>query len=124
MPQFVTYTMINQEQFSLNAWYGIIGSLIVGSFSSHRTLTTERYLNFLRPDLLIFLKNVNFNQIDPLFTTAELYQYSKTQCLNIDGYELLGWYLGLEGLRSDLTPPDTPFWGYVSNAVYATKSRT
>lgn len=129
-----TTTAHTQYPASVNCWAGIKGDRIIGPYFFEGTLTGQRYLEFLRneliPDLCEMFPNPNNPQVpDP---SIWFQQDGAPPHFSREVREYLneifpGRWIGRRGQfefppRSpDLTPMDFFLWGYLKHRVYVNK---
>jgi transposase len=125
------HTQYNEK---VNVWAGIVENRIIGPFFFDESLTGERYLNFLRNDLVPALATLFPDDNDPDLPSLTLwfqqdgapphYAVHVREYLNTVFPER---WIGRRGSiewppRSpDLNPLDFFLWGYVKNLVYKSK---
>lgn len=115
----------------VNVWAGIVGDRILGPFFIEGTLTSAKYLDFLRDDLTPALAMLYPNEEDPDLPNNNLWyqQDGAPPHFSLDVRNYLNQvfpnrWIGRRGpiewpARSpDLTPLDFFLWGYLKSKVY------
>lgn len=123
-----------QRPQKLNVWAGVIGDHIVGPFFFNETLTGQRYLDFLRNDLMpaliaIFPNNANPNLLDENIWFQQdgaPPHFARPVRQFLDECFPRKW-IGRRGeiewppRSPDLTPFDFFLWGYLKSKVYVNR---
>lgn len=132
-PHWMTDTHTQYPQ-KVNVWAGIINDRIIGPFFFEENLTGQRYLTFLRNQLIPVLTNIFPNANNPNLPNDNIwfqqdgapphYAREVRQFLNNC---FPGRWIGRRGFiewpaRSpDLTPLDFFLWGYIKSKVYVNR---
>lgn len=121
----------------VNVWAAIVRDRILGPYFIEGTLTAEKYLNFLRDDLLPALATLYPNHNDPDIPDDTLWyqqdgappHYSiivRNYLNNIFPNRWIGRRGQIEwpARSPDLTPLDFFLWGYLKSKVYFNRPNT
>lgn len=123
-----------QYQQKLNVWAGILDNRILGPIFFEDNLTGERYLEFLRDELMPALTDLFPNENDPDIPDDNIwYQqdgappHFARPVRNFLDQHFPGRWIGRRGpiewppRSPDLTPLDFFLWGYLKSKVYVEK---